>query len=75
MVRRPVGTPPNALVAEAAKIKTNNFALAGIGPTLITLLIIWASFPTWGALIYPELNTFPDWAKALPAGKTHVFKF
>lgn len=37
-------------------------ALAGIGPTIFTLLIVWISFPTWGAVVYPELATFPAWA-------------
>jgi hypothetical protein len=37
-------------------------AIAGIGPTIFTLFIVWISFPTWGAVVYPELATFPDWA-------------
>lgn len=36
--------------------------MAGIGPTIFTLFIVWASFPTWGFIIYPELSEFPDWA-------------
>jgi sodium-dependent dicarboxylate transporter 2/3/5 len=60
----PVGTPPNAIVAGAVNIRTKDMALAGIGPTIFTLLIVYASFPTWGAVIYPEINKFPDWAQA-----------
>jgi sodium-dependent dicarboxylate transporter 2/3/5 len=60
----PVGTPPNAIVAGAANIRTKDMAVAGIGPTIFTLLIVWSSFPTWGAIIYPELTEFPDWAQA-----------
>lgn len=36
--------------------------MAGIGPSLISLLTIWLSFPTWGLVVYPDLATFPDWA-------------
>lgn len=38
--------------------------IAGIGPTLITLLVVWLSFPTYGSLIYTDLDKFPDWAHA-----------
>ncbi|GLH00222.1 Protein I'm not dead yet [Gryllus bimaculatus] len=37
--------------------------ITGILPTLITLTIIVAAFPTYGAFIYPDLTEFPDWAK------------
>lgn len=36
-------------------------ALAGIGPSLITLITYWLSMDTWGRLIYPETTTSPDW--------------
>lgn len=42
----PVGTPPNAIVAGVANIRTKEMAIAGIGPSLITLFIVWATFPT-----------------------------
>lgn len=58
----PVGTPPNAIVAGVANIRTKDMAVAGIGPTIFTLIIVWATFPTWGAVVYPELAEFPDWA-------------
>lgn len=58
----PVGTPPNAIAAGAGNIRIKDMAIAGIGPTIFTLIIVWISFPTWGAVIYPELATFPDWA-------------
>ncbi|XP_070493309.1 protein I'm not dead yet-like [Chironomus tepperi] len=58
----PVGTPPNAIVAGVANIRTRDMAVAGIGPTIITLIVVWATFPTWGAVIYPDINNFPDWA-------------
>ncbi|XP_058830135.1 protein I'm not dead yet-like [Topomyia yanbarensis] len=58
----PVGTPPNAIVAGVGHIATKDMALAGIGPTVITLLVMWIGFPTWGAIVYPDVNTFPEWA-------------
>ncbi|EAT38219.1 AAEL009863-PB [Aedes aegypti] len=59
----PVGTPPNAIVAGVGNIAIKDMAVAGIGPTIFTLVVVWASFPTWGAIVYPELATFPDWAR------------
>lgn len=64
----PVGTPPNAIVAGVGNIAIKDMAVAGIGPTIFTLLVVWGSFPTWGAIVYPELATFPDWAR--PANVT-----
>ncbi|XP_039443410.1 protein I'm not dead yet-like [Culex pipiens pallens] len=58
----PVGTPPNAIVAGVGRIAIKDMAVAGIGPTVITLLVMWLGFPTWGAIVYPEVNSFPDWA-------------
>lgn len=58
----PVGTPPNAIVAGVGRIAIKDMALAGIGPTIITLVVMWLGFPTWGSIVYPEINTFPDWA-------------
>lgn len=37
-------------------------AIAGIGPSLVTLFSVWAFFPSWGLIIYPEMATFPAWA-------------
>ncbi|KAG5682139.1 hypothetical protein PVAND_011513 [Polypedilum vanderplanki] len=61
----PVGTPPNAIVAGVGNIRTKDMAVAGIGPTIFTLITVWVTFPTWGAIVYPELQTFPDWAQKL----------
>lgn len=58
----PVGTPPNAIVAGLVNIRTKDMAIAGIGPTVFTLITTWALFPTWGAVVYPEIQSFPDWA-------------
>lgn len=43
---------------------TNLFqAFAGIGPSIFTLLVVWLTFPTWGLIVYPDMATFPDWAR------------
>jgi solute carrier family 13 (sodium-dependent dicarboxylate transporter), member 2/3/5 len=42
----PVGTPPNAIVAGVGNIRTKEMAIAGIGPTIFTLIVVWATFPT-----------------------------
>ncbi|XP_017756022.1 PREDICTED: protein I'm not dead yet [Eufriesea mexicana] len=57
----PVGTPPNAIATAAGHIKTRDFAIAGIGPSVITLLITIIAFSTWGTYIF-SLSEFPDWA-------------
>ncbi|CAG9126114.1 unnamed protein product [Plutella xylostella] len=50
----PVGTPPNAIVAGVAHIPTSKMAIGGIGPKIITTLIIWASYPLYGTYIFSE---------------------
>ncbi|XP_068985621.1 protein I'm not dead yet [Bombus flavifrons] len=57
----PVGTPPNAIATAAGHIKTRDIALAGIGPSIITLLVTTFAFSTWGTYIF-NLSEFPDWA-------------
>ncbi|XP_013184138.2 protein I'm not dead yet [Amyelois transitella] len=52
----PVGTPPNAIVAGVASIPTSKMAVGGIGPKLITTLIVWGAYPTWGSYIFPPLE-------------------
>ncbi|KAI5642562.1 hypothetical protein NE865_05329 [Phthorimaea operculella] len=50
----PVGTPPNAIVAGVAHIPTAKMAFGGIGPKIITTLIVWGAYPTWGRLIFRD---------------------
>lgn len=59
----PVSTPPNALVAGYANIRTKDMAIAGIGPTIITIIVLFVFCQTWGLVVYPELNSFPAWAQ------------
>lgn len=57
----PVGTPPNAIASAAGRIKTRDFAIAGIGPSIIALIVTTVTFPTWGAYVF-NLTEFPAWA-------------
>lgn len=57
----PVGTPPNAIASAAGHIKTKDFMIAGIGPTIITLIITIGAFSTWGTYVF-NLHEFPVWA-------------
>ncbi|GLV36956.1 I'm not dead yet [Carabus blaptoides fortunei] len=56
----PVGTPPNAIVADQANIKTVEMIKAGLPIKLLTWLIVLLTFPTYGQLFYPMFTT-PDW--------------
>lgn len=59
----PVSTPPNALVAGYAHIRSKDMAIAGIGPTIITIIVLFIFCQTWAMVIYPNLDTFPEWAQ------------
>lgn len=60
----PVSTPPNALVAGYANVRTKDMSIAGIGPTAISIIVLYVFCQTWGLVVYPNLNTFPEWAQA-----------
>ncbi|XP_072745354.1 protein I'm not dead yet-like [Anoplolepis gracilipes] len=57
----PVGTPPNAIASAAGHVKTRDFMIAGIGPSIVTLVITVVAFPTWGTYVF-NLSEFPAWA-------------
>ncbi|XP_065359915.1 protein I'm not dead yet [Calliphora vicina] len=67
----PVSTPPNALVAGYANIRTKDMAIAGIGPTVISIIVLFIFCQTWGLVVYPNLTTFPDWARTVALNATH----
>ncbi|KAI8117307.1 Protein I'm not dead yet [Lucilia cuprina] len=67
----PVSTPPNALVAGYANIRTKDMAIAGIGPTVISIIVLFVFCQTWGLVVYPNLTTFPDWARTIALNATH----
>lgn len=58
-----IGTPGNAYTAGLINIPKKELFFCGIGPSIITLLTYWTTFPTYGAVFYPNLNTFQDWTK------------
>lgn len=58
-----MSTPPNALVAGYAHIRSKDMAIAGIGPTIITIIVLFIFCNTWAMVIYPNLDTFPEWAQ------------
>ncbi|XP_073837551.1 tricarboxylate transporter protein I'm not dead yet [Musca autumnalis] len=66
----PVSTPPNALVAGYANIRTKDMAIAGVGPTIISIIVLFIFCQTWGAVVYPGLTTFPDWAREMAVNAT-----
>lgn len=67
----PVSTPPNALVAGYAHIRTKDMAIAGIGPTIISVVVLFVNCLTWGQIVYPNLNDFPEWA-LIPVNTTKI---
>lgn len=66
----PVSTPPNAIVAGYANIKSKDMAIAGVGPTISSIIVLFAICQLWGIVIYPDLNTFPDWATTIVTNAT-----
>ncbi|XP_013112775.2 protein I'm not dead yet [Stomoxys calcitrans] len=68
----PVSTPPNALVAGYANIQTKDMATAGVGPTIITIVVLFVFCQTWGNVVYPSLTTFPEWAQLLVSNVTQA---
>lgn len=56
-----IGTPGNAYTAGLINIPKKELFFCGIGPSIITLLTYWSTFPTYGAVFYENLNTFQDW--------------
>lgn len=52
----------SAHLNKSENIHSSLQALAGLGPSIFSLLTIWAAFPTWGTIVYPEIRTFPEWA-------------
>ncbi|KAJ2954730.1 hypothetical protein O0L34_g3034 [Tuta absoluta] len=52
----PVGTPGNLIVQGAARIATKQMILAGIAPTIITVLITWGAMFGWAPIIWSDLK-------------------
>ena len=56
----PVGTPPNALISAAANIRTKDFVIAGIGPSIISAILTPISFIYFANYIF-QLDGIPEW--------------
>ncbi|KAI5644883.1 sodium:sulfate symporter transmembrane region domain-containing protein [Phthorimaea operculella] len=52
----PVGTPGNLIVQGAARIATKQMILAGIAPSVITVLITWGAMFSWAPIIWSDLK-------------------
>lgn len=57
----PVGTPPNAIAAAPCNMPTKEMVRAGIGVSIISIIVLLVIFPLIGNAIY-DFNTFPEWA-------------
>ncbi|KAI4454382.1 solute carrier family 13 member [Holotrichia oblita] len=57
----PVGTPPNAIAAAPCNMPTKEMVKAGLGVSLIAMVILLAIFPWLGEPIF-GLSEFPVWA-------------
>lgn len=58
----PVSTPPNAIVSGYANVKSKDMAVAGIGATVSSIVVLFVICQLWGPVIYPGINSFPEWA-------------
>lgn len=58
----PVGTPPNAIASAACNIPTKDMCKAGLGVSVLALLVLFLIFPLLAPAVYPDLHTFPEWA-------------
>ncbi|KAH8243652.1 hypothetical protein KR032_009123, partial [Drosophila birchii] len=59
----PVSTPPNAIIAGFAGIKTKYMAMAGILPTFWAFWCLILLGSVWTKVIYPGTKKFPAWAE------------
>nr|XP_022906389.1 protein I'm not dead yet [Onthophagus taurus] len=57
----PVGTPPNAIAAAPCNIPTKEMVKAGLGVSIISILVLFAIFPLLGPPVF-GVNEFPAWA-------------
>ncbi|KAJ3652039.1 hypothetical protein Zmor_018040 [Zophobas morio] len=59
----PVSTPPNAIAAAPCNMASTEMAKAGLGVAIISLLVLFAIFPTLGGVIYTDLSSYPAWVE------------
>ena len=61
--RLPVGTPPNAIIADHIPIRA--IMVGGCIPSIFSVITLLITWPTWGTYIY-KTEEFPLWAVSLP---------
>jgi len=66
----PVAAPPNAIVHQAAGMKSSQMMKAGLMVNLLTFIISMVAINTYGVYIF-DLNTFPDWANSSVINEVH----
>nr|XP_045621719.1 solute carrier family 13 member 5-like [Procambarus clarkii] len=59
----PVATPPNAIVFEAANMRTTQMMYAGIVMNIICIIVINVMINTLGVYMF-DLNTMPSWTNS-----------
>lgn len=57
----PVATPPNAIAAAPCNIPTKEMVKAGLGVSVISIVVLFLIFPFLGQAIY-HMDQFPEWA-------------
>ncbi|XP_055903533.1 protein I'm not dead yet-like isoform X2 [Eupeodes corollae] len=62
----PSATAPNALVSIFANIRNKDLILAGIGPSIASIITIFIFSQSWAVLMFPELMEFPNWINEIP---------
>ncbi|CAG5047149.1 unnamed protein product [Parnassius apollo] len=56
------GTPANAMVLAYVHVPPRNMLRAGIGPSIIAVIVIWFTVTMWSKAIWTEINLFLKWA-------------
>ncbi|KAJ2942765.1 hypothetical protein O0L34_g14953 [Tuta absoluta] len=55
------GSATNALVMEYMHIHPWKMMHAGLGPSVIVILVIWVTVTLWSRTIWPDITDFPTW--------------
>ncbi|KAJ8711227.1 hypothetical protein PYW07_008469 [Mythimna separata] len=56
------GTPVNAMVCTYVHIPPWKLMYAGIGPSIIAIVVIWFTVVVWSTAIWTDITLDPDWA-------------
>lgn len=51
-----VGTAANALVVGFSNIRGYDMAITGLAPAIMSFVVVWLSFPIYGALFFPDIR-------------------